>query len=228
MVSGLGRGPSSRQRPAGSGAFMPRPLLASLVAAALAAVAQAAEARILITVDKSAQQMTVEVDGVPRWQWPVSTGRRGRATPSGSFTAFRMEQDHFSREFDDAPMPHSIFFTKRGHAIHGSFEVRRLGTAASGGCVRLHPANAAKLFALVAQRGVATATVVVTGGEPAAVARPGSRPVAPDETPDVYQQPQPGYGGYPDYRGYPGYGRPAPAYPPGYEPYPRGGYYERW
>ena len=207
---------------------MPRPLLTFLVAATVVAAAQTADARVLITVDKSTQQMTVEVDGVPRWQWPVSTGRRGFATPSGSYTAFRMEAEHFSQEFDDAPMPHSIFFTRRGHAIHGSYETRRIGTPASSGCVRLHPANAAKLYALVAQRGVTSTTVVVTGGAPASVARP--RPGVPGETPDdrMYQQPPPDYRGYPEYRGFPGFGRPAPAYPPGYEPYPRGGYYERW
>jgi hypothetical protein len=210
---------------------MPRPLPAFLVAATLAATTSAADARVLITVDKSTQQMTVEVDGATRWHWPVSTGRRGYATPSGTFTAFRMEEEHFSREFDDAPMPHSIFFTRRGHAIHGSFETRRLGTAASAGCVRLHPANAAKLYALVAQRGVATATVVVTGGAPAAVARPAPRQAPPPEQPDagLYRQPAPpppGYGGQPEYRGFPGFGR--PAQPPGYEPFPRGGNYERW
>jgi len=190
---------------------MLRALLVSLVMLTLTAAT--ADAKILITVDKATQQMTVEVDGVTRWQWPVSTGRRGYATPSGSYTAFRMEEDHYSKEFDDAPMPHSIFFTKRGHAIHGSYETRRIGTPASSGCVRLHPDNAAKLFALVAQRGVTTATVVITSGETEV-----ARPRAPRE--EVYQQP-PGYRGFPGY-GQPGYDR------PGYEPYPRGGYYERW
>ena len=64
--------------------------------------------------------MTVAVDGVERYHWPVSTGIPSRETPSGSFRAFRMEEDHYSKEFDDAPMPHSIFFTKVGHAIHGT------------------------------------------------------------------------------------------------------------
>src|SRR5215470_18080291 len=94
---------------------------------ATATLAASADAKVLITVDKSAQEMTVEVDGVPRWRWPVSTGMRGYATPSGSFTAFRMEEDHYSKEFDDAPMPNSIFFTKRGHAIHGYLDTRRIG-----------------------------------------------------------------------------------------------------
>src|ERR1700692_3989305 len=98
--------------------------------------AQPASANILITVDKTAQRMTVAVNGETRWSWPVSTGIPGRDTPSGKFQAFRMEADHFSKEFDDAPMPHSIFFTKVGHAIHGSFDTRHLGSPASHGCVR--------------------------------------------------------------------------------------------
>ena len=72
-----------------------------------------ARADILISIDKSAQQMTVTLDGKWRYVWPVSTGALGYDTPSGGFKPFRMERDHFSREWDDAPMPHSIFFTKQ-------------------------------------------------------------------------------------------------------------------
>lgn len=127
------------------------------------APSSAARAGILITVDKAAQQMTVAVDGEPRWTWPVSTGRRGYDTPGGSFRPFRMEEDHYSKEWDEAPMPYAIFFTMQGHAIHGSFETRNLGRRASHGCVRLAPKNAAKLFALVKREGVSNARVVVIG-----------------------------------------------------------------
>jgi hypothetical protein len=123
-------------------------------------------ANVLINVDKSAQRMTVTVDGVVRYNWPVSTGRRGYATPSGNFRAFRMEEDHYSKEWDDAPMPHSIFFTAEGHAIHGSYEVKRLGRPASHGCVRLAPGNAATLFALVKEEGLSNTKVVLTGNAP--------------------------------------------------------------
>ena len=140
----------------------------ALIALAVAGALSGARASIVITVDKSAQRMTVEVDGEQRWVWPVSTGRSGYSTPSGSFTAFRMEEDHYSKEWDDAPMPHSIFFTKKGHAIHGTFDQKRLGTPASHGCVRLSTAHAATLFALVKRRGVTTTKVVLLGQEPAA------------------------------------------------------------
>src|SRR5207237_9995100 len=114
----------------------------------------AAPAAVFVQINKSAQQMTVSVDGEQRYVWPVSTGRQGYDTPSGSFRAFRMEADHFSKEWDDAPMPHSIFFTKSGHAIHGYLDTRNIGVPASHGCVRLHQSNAAQLYALVAKEGV--------------------------------------------------------------------------
>ena len=123
----------------------------------------AALADVVINVDKSQQRMTVMVDGFQKWNWPVSTGVPSRETPSGSFKAFRMEKDHFSKEWDDAPMPNSIFFTMKGHAIHGSYDVKRLGQPASHGCVRLAPENAAQLFTLVKEQGLSNTRVILTG-----------------------------------------------------------------
>ena len=131
----------------------------------------AAEAKVAITVDKDSQQMTVAVDGVERYRWPVSSGLPSYETPNGSFRAFRMEEDHYSKEFDEAPMPHSIFFTKQGHAIHGTDSVNRLGNPASHGCVRLSRDNASKLYALVQEQGVLNTTVTLTGSSQVALAR---------------------------------------------------------
>src|ERR1700728_796201 len=133
--------------------------------------AGAAQAKVSITIDKDAQVMTVAVDGVARYQWPVSSGIPSRETPNGTFRAFRMEAEHYSKEFDDAPMPHSIFFTKVGHAIHGTDSEGRLGTPVSHGCVRLSRANAATLYALVEQQGVLNTTVTLTGSSEIALAR---------------------------------------------------------
>src|SRR5258705_2328702 len=130
-----------------------------------------AQAKVSITVDKDNQQMTVAVDGVETYRWPVSSGLPSYETPNGSFRAFRMEEDHYSKEFDDAPMPHSIFFTKIGHAIHGTDSVNRLGSPASHGCVRLSRANAATLYALVEEQGVLNTTVTLTGSSQVPLAR---------------------------------------------------------
>ena len=133
--------------------------------------ASAAQAKVDITIDKDNQQMTVAVDGVARYHWPVSSGIPSRETPNGTFRAFRMEEDHYSKEFDDAPMPHSIFFTKVGHAIHGTDSVNRLGSPASHGCVRLSRDNATTLYALVQKEGVLNTTVTLTGSAQVALAR---------------------------------------------------------
>ena len=106
-----------------------------------------------------------------------------------------MEKDHFSREWDDAPMPHSVFFTKQGHAIHGTDHVRNLGRPASHGCVRLERPNAAALFSLVKREGMANVRVVLSGEVPAA-SDPGVARRAPG-----YRE-QPGYVG----QGYSGQG----------------------
>jgi hypothetical protein len=200
----------------------------ALIALAMLTVAAAtpAGAAVLITINKSSQQMTVEVDGDVRWTWPVSTGQAAYDTPSGRYTAFRMEADHFSKEWDDAPMPHSIFFTPKGHAIHGSFATSRLGTPASHGCVRLAPGNAAKLFALVERQGMSNTKVVLTGDVRLAQARrapPRSRD--PEASIAVDQRPDPrAYGAAPRYDyGQQPYGyRPAPTYAPAYRPFPYG------
>jgi len=139
--------------------------------AGMVLIATGAQAKVAITVDKDSQQMTVAIDGVERYRWPVSSGLPSYETPNGSFRAFRMEANHFSKEFDDAPMPHSIFFTKIGHAIHGTDAAGKLGSPASHGCVRLSRANAATLYALVEEQGVLNTTVTLTGSSQVALAR---------------------------------------------------------
>jgi hypothetical protein len=148
-----------------------RSFLVAFAGLMLLAAGGAAQAKVEITIDKNAQLMTVDVDGVERYQWPVSTGNPSHETPNGTFRAFRMEEDHYSKEFDDAPMPHSIFFTKIGHAIHGTDSESHLGTPVSHGCVRLSRANASTLYALVEQQGVLNTTVTLTGSAQIALAR---------------------------------------------------------
>lgn len=117
-----------------------------------------------IMVDKISQHMRVMVDGVQQYDWLVSTGGQGFDTPSGNYHIFRMEKEHFSVEWDNAPMPYSMFFTGIGHAIHGSYHVKALGTRASHGCVRLAPENAAVLWELITKAGFKNNTVTIKGG----------------------------------------------------------------
>jgi hypothetical protein len=91
-------------------------------------------------------------------------------------------------------MPHSIFFTKVGHAIHGTESEGRLGTPVSHGCVRLSRANASTLYALVEQQGVLNTTVTLTGSSRIALARnPATRTAVAGRDPN--QQYAPPYNG---------------------------------
>ncbi len=136
----------------------------SMFAALILSTVSASAMKVEILVNKVTQHMTVTVDGVQKYDWLVSTGGQGYDTPTGSYHVFRMEAEHFSEEWDNAPMPHSMFFTGMGHAIHGSFHINRLGTRASHGCVRLAPDNATLLYGLVEKAGYKNSTVVIKGG----------------------------------------------------------------
>jgi lipoprotein-anchoring transpeptidase ErfK/SrfK len=126
---------------------------------------------IVINIDKTKQRMTVSLDGVQRYDWPVSTGKAGYSTPSGTFTPLSMNKVWYSKEWDNAPMPHAIFFMKDGHAIHGSYEVSHLGKAVSHGCVRISPQNATTLYTLVDKTGLKNTQVVLAGDTPGGEAK---------------------------------------------------------
>lgn len=109
-------------------------------------------AAVQVHIDISKQTMSVKVNGFPYARWKVSTAGRGYYTPRGTFGVTRMAKVYYSRKYDNSPMPNSIFF-HYGYAIHGSYSVRSLGRPVSHGCVRLHPRNAAALYALVQRHG---------------------------------------------------------------------------
>jgi lipoprotein-anchoring transpeptidase ErfK/SrfK len=149
---------------------MPRFVIGIVIVAALCGLCcMPAQASIVVTVDKSAQRLSVAIDGSLRYQWPVSTARWGYSTPNGSYRPERLERKWFSRKYDWSPMPYSIFFDG-GYAIHGSYEISHLGRPASHGCIRLHPQNAATLFALVKEHMHET-SIHVTGEAPTSSVR---------------------------------------------------------
>jgi lipoprotein-anchoring transpeptidase ErfK/SrfK len=171
--------------------------------------------QILINIDKSRQEMTVFVDGVEQYTWPVSTGRPGYSTPSGTYTPTSMNEVWYSKQWDNSPMPHSIFFMKDGHAIHGTHEVKNLGKPVSHGCVRISPENAATLYALVEKNGMPNTQVALSGETPGGEAK-------------VASQPRYGYGpGQPRY--FPGPGWFTPGQQAQEQPQPRRrGLFGRW
>ena len=121
-----------------------------LAAISMLAFSGIARADIVVKVDKSTQRMSVIVDGEHRYSWAVSTGVHG--TPSGTFRPQSLSRYHRSTIYNNAPMPYSIFYDGN-FAIHGTTHISQLGGRASKGCVRLHPSNAAILFALVQKEG---------------------------------------------------------------------------
>ncbi len=139
--------------------FVHAAFLAALSLTVLAA-ADRAEAGVKVRIDRATQTMEVSVDGDHLYTWKVSTARRGYRTPTGVFHPQMLAARWFSHIYYNSPMPHAIFF-HGGFAIHGSYEISRLGGPASHGCVRLHPHDAAILFGLVEREGMRNTTIVV-------------------------------------------------------------------
>ncbi|BAQ15965.1 L,D-transpeptidase [Methyloceanibacter caenitepidi] len=134
-------------------------LIAILGAAAF--LPASAVAGVVAQIDLSSQRMHVYVDGKPAYTWKVSTARPGYRTPTGTYKPYNLVRYHRSTIYNGSPMPYSIFF-KGGYAIHGSYETKHLGRPASHGCVRLHPSNAARLYALVQRYGKSNTTIRIT------------------------------------------------------------------
>lgn len=141
-----------------------RRVLNSAVAAAFIGFPAAAlpAAAATVSIDLSTQRMHVESSGGARYDWRISSAREGYVTPTGTFQAERFAAVYHSKKYDNAPMPHAIFFYY-GFAIHGTNQVRHLGQPASHGCVRLAPQNATRLFNLMKAEG---GTITISGSPP--------------------------------------------------------------
>jgi len=133
---------------------------AGLALALTLAAPQAPRAHLRIEIDKTAQRMTIVVDGVRRHSWRISTGRASQTTPNGRFRPLKLVRDEYSRTYD-APMPYAIYFTNKGHAIHGT--KAGVGEPASRGCVRVPLRKAAALYAMVKRHGRRKTLIRVTG-----------------------------------------------------------------
>ena len=73
----------------------------------------------------------------------VSTGKKGKETPTGVFTILQKHKEHRSSLYDDAPMPFMQRLTWDGVALHAG---NLPGYPASHGCVRLPYEFARRLF----------------------------------------------------------------------------------
>jgi lipoprotein-anchoring transpeptidase ErfK/SrfK len=116
--------------------------------------------QLVAKVSISQQTMEVTADGRPVFQWKVSTAGKGYATPTGSFKPTHLEAMWYSKQYDNSPMPHAVFFSG-GYAVHGTEAIRRLGHPASHGCVRLHPDAAADFYQLVQTFGPENTSILI-------------------------------------------------------------------
>lgn len=130
---------------------------------ALVTFGSLAHAGVSVNVDLASQRMKVYVDGVLEHDWAISSGKKGFTTPTGVYRPYRMHARYFSRKYNNAPMPHAIFF-RGGYAIHATTETGRLGRPASHGCIRLHPTNARTLFNLVNEHGRGSTRIALSYG----------------------------------------------------------------
>jgi lipoprotein-anchoring transpeptidase ErfK/SrfK len=95
-------------------------------------------------VSLSAKRAWLVQDGQVVRSAPVTSGRPGERTPTGTFHVTWKDADHLSSEFDDAPMPWSVFFNG-GIAFHTGSLSRQ-----SAGCIHLSDAVARQFFRTLA------------------------------------------------------------------------------
>jgi len=143
----------------------------SLALAAAFFAPEMAKAFVRIDIDLSSQTMHVASGSGESYDWPISSGRAGHLTPRGAFRPIALYPMVHSAKYDNAPMPHSIFFLSQ-YAIHGTNAVGSLGRPASHGCIRLAPANAATLYAMVKAEG---ASIRIIGDAPVSHVRVAER-----------------------------------------------------
>ena len=75
----------------------------------------------------------------------VSTARKNKLTPQGIFPVWMKKPMHYSKAYDNSPMPHTQFLDKYGIALHAG---PNPGYAASAGCVRLPKQFAKNIYAM--------------------------------------------------------------------------------
>lgn len=134
------------------------PAFAAVLITAGSALAQSPHLQVV--VDISEQSMRVYQGEKLLHTWPVSTARKGKKTPTGSYSPQWLSKNHRSSLYNNAPMPYSIFYSGN-YAIHGTNQTSKLGSPASAGCVRLSTENAARLFNHVQTHGKGSMSIQI-------------------------------------------------------------------
>jgi hypothetical protein len=109
---------------------------------------------VVVLISLPQQIMNVYRNGVIVARSSISSGMQGHSTPTGVFTILEKSVDHYSKTYDNAPMPYMERLTWDGVAFHSGYLP---GQAASHGCIRLPYEFSKKLFELTQKGG----TVVI-------------------------------------------------------------------
>jgi len=101
---------------------------------------------LMVLVSVPEQTMHVYRNGILIGRSTVSTGSKGNATPGGVFSILEKKQEHYSKKYDNAPMPNMQRLTWTGIAMHSG---NLPGYPASHGCIRMRNPDVIELFDLV-------------------------------------------------------------------------------
>ena len=112
----------------------------------------------------------------------ISSGKKGKETPTGVFNILQKNVDHKSNLYSNAPMPFMQRLTWDGIAMHGG---QLPGYPASHGCIRLPHAFAKALFDVT----LMDQEVVVLQDAATPVKRPEPKPLPVVEPPVISAEP---------------------------------------
>ena len=138
---------------------------------------------VVVLVSIPQQTMHVYRNGILIGRSSISSGKND-STPGGVFTILEKKTEHYSKKYDNAPMPNMQRLTWSGIAMHSG---QLPGYAASHGCIRL-PYDFSQLLFNVTKSG---GTVVVGDGKtptPHLASNPGLMLAPKDLTPDMVRQ----------------------------------------
>src|SRR5216117_3833970 len=136
---------------------------------------------LMVLVSIPQQTMHVYRNGILIGRSTVSTGSKCHATPGGVFTILEKSREHYSKKYDNAPMPNMQRLTWTGIAMHSG---NLPGYPASHGCIRLPFDFSQLLFSETSKGG----TVVVGDGKtpvPHLASNPGLMLAPKDFTPEM-------------------------------------------
>jgi hypothetical protein len=136
---------------------------------------------LMVLVSVPEQVMHVYRNGILIGRSTVSTGSQGHATPGGVFSILEKKTEHYSKKYNNAPMPNMQRLTWTGIAMHSG---NLPGYPASHGCIRLPFDFSQLLFRATAKGG----TVVVGDGKvpvPYLASNPGLMLAPKDFTPEM-------------------------------------------